>query len=530
MKRALLSVSDKNGIVELAQALVSKGYEIVSTGGTAKLLREEHISVTDVAEITHFPEALGGRVKTLHPVIHAGILARRDVAEDMDFLEDEEIVPIDLVAINLYPFKEVIMKPDTDLALAIENIDIGGPTLLRAAAKNAQSVTVLCDPEDYKLFLETEENQLANLRRRLQAKAFRHTAYYDSLVSNYLTDHFIAEEYQRCNGDAELETEYQEHITDAKSQLVMAFDQVQTLRYGENPHQAATYYQNSLPLSGSLPMAKQLQGKELSYNNIQDANAALEIIKEFEMPTVVAVKHANPCGVGSAETLEEAWHLAYEADPVSIFGGIVAVNREVSLEIAQELAKIFLEIVICPSLDEKAEELLKKRKSLRVLILPNISEKPDPSATMAKTVYGGLLVQEMDRGVITEDDIRVVTQKGIDEDDFQKIQFAMKVVKHVKSNAICLTQGFQTVGIGPGQTNRITAVEIATRMAGAQARGSIMASDAFFPFDDCVRAAAEAGVRLIVQPGGSIRDEDSIRACDELGIAMVFTGKRHFRH
>jgi phosphoribosylaminoimidazolecarboxamide formyltransferase/IMP cyclohydrolase len=515
MRRALLSVSDKTGLVELGKALVERDFEILSTGGSAAVLREAGIAVTDVSEVTGFPECLSGRVKTLHPRVHAGLLARRDVEEDMDFLQEENIKPIDLVVVNLYPFKKTIMTPGVSLEEAIENIDIGGPTLIRAAAKNAKFVTILSDPADYEDYIrvldeakEDSDQIFLGFRTKMQAKAFRHTAYYDSLISNYLS----------------------QEAGDMGHTLTLAYDKVQDLRYGENPHQKAAFYQKALPLEDSLSQAEQLQGKELSYNNIMDTNAALEIIKEFTEPTVVGLKHANPCGIGSAATIEEAWELAYEADSVSIYGGIVACNRPINKAMAKSMKKVFLEVVLAPAVDEDAMEILSKKKNMRILRLPDLAKPFREGQEAIRAVYGGILVQDQDRTVLDKNDLKVVTKVQPEEGDLEKIEFAMKAVKHVKSNAVCLTRDFQTVGIGPGQPNRITSVELAVKHAGDKAKGAILASDAFFPFDDCVRYAAEAGIRLIVQPGGSIRDEDSIKACDELGICMIFTGQRHFKH
>lgn len=537
MKRALISVSDKSGLLEFASELVRMGFEIVSTGGTRQLLESENIPVIDVSKITDFPEALGGRVKTLHPHIHAGILARRESEEDMAFLSEQGIETIDLVVVNLYPFKDVISSEDSNLAHAIENIDIGGPSMLRAAAKNAEDVYVLTDPADYSVFLEAYKNQenLDFLRRKLQAKVFRHTAAYDSMIANYLSDAQLSYEKSelemaKLNGDDHKFDYYEAMMKEEHNEFTMAFNKLDDLRYGENPHQSAEYFANYLATDDGLSAATQIQGKKLSYNNIQDANAAVEIIKEFDAPTVVAVKHANPCGVGSADTIEEAWELAYEADPVSIFGGIISCNREVSAKMAERMKGIFLEMIIAPAFSEGALEILSSKKNLRLLVLEKISEKIKAGTKRFTSIYGGLLVQDMDTFDLQEKDLQVVTKTPMQEGDFEKIKFAMRVVKHVKSNAITLSQGFQTVGVGPGQTNRITALKIAGEMAGEKAVGSILASDAFFPFDDSVRYAAKIGVRLIVQPGGSIRDEDSIKACDELGICMVFTGHRHFKH
>lgn len=538
MKKALISVFDKEGVLSFAKGLEDLGFGLISTGGTASMLRENGLTVEDVSEVTGFPECLGGRVKTLHPNVHAGILARRDEEEDMAFLEERGISPIDLVVVNLYPFKETIQRADVTRELAIENIDIGGPTMLRAAAKNHSAVTVIVDPSDYEAVLaELRADGATSVftRERLAAKVFRHTASYDALIAQYLTRDIEAQETRRYeealdNDDEAEASRWQALYTSENTPLTLSFEKVQDLRYGENPHQTAVFYRDSLPEKDSLSEAKQLQGKELSYNNLADTDAALQMLKEFSEPTVVAVKHANPCGIASAKSIEEAWRLAYEADPVSIFGGIIAANREITAEMAKEMKQVFLEVVVAPAVSEEAEAILAKKKNLRLLLLPDLA-LPYPAEKKAlKQIHGGLLVQDQDTSLFTMDDVHVVTEKGMEEGDFARIAFAMKVVKHVKSNGICLTQDFQTVGIGPGQPNRITSVEIACKNAGEKALGAVLASDAFFPFDDCVRYAAAQGIRLIVQPGGSIRDDESVAAANELGICMVFTGQRHFKH
>ena len=537
MKKALISVFDKTGLVPLAEGLSKLGYGLLSTGGTAKMLRDAGLEVEDVSDVTGFPECLDGRVKTLHPRIHAGILARRDKEEDKKFLEEQEIAYIDLVICNLYPFKETISREDCSKELAVENIDIGGPSMLRAAAKNHKDVAVLCDPEDYEPVLEElKSGGLKELtRERLAAKVFRHTAAYDALIASYLTN--LAEageeaeaEKAEAAGKTEEAEKWREKIRAEEDTLTLTYEKVADMRYGENPHQKAAFYKDALSRKDSLTEAEQIQGKALSYNNISDTDAALQMLKEFSEPTVVAVKHANPCGIASADTIEEAWRLAYEADSVSIFGGIIASNREISEEMAKAMRPVFLEVVVAPSVTEGALKVFKKKKNMRLLILPDAAKPLEKGHRSYKFVNGGLLMQETDLTDIDEDTLKVVTEKGLEEGDIEKMRFAMRVVKHVKSNSVCLTQGYQTVGIGPGQPNRITSVEIACRQAGEKTKGAIMASDAFFPFDDCVRHAGKHGVRLIVQPVGSIRDEDSIKACNELGICMVFTGQRHFKH
>lgn len=513
-RRALISVSDKTGVVEFAKRLEALGYEIVSTGGTHKVLEEAGIAVTGVSDVTGFPECLDGRVKTLHPAIHAGVLAMRSNPEHMKQIEELGVAPIDIVAINLYPFKETILKENVRFEDAIENIDIGGPTMIRAAAKNWQDVAVIVNPEDYEVVaaeLEKNGEVSRETKGRLMRAVFEHTAQYDSLIANYL---------RREAG----ESPFPEKFT-------MTYEKVQEMRYGENPHQKAAFYKEiGKGYEGTLAAAKQLHGKELSYNNINDANGALDCLKEFDGPCAVAVKHANPCGVGLADNIYDAYMKAYESDPVSIFGGIVALNRPVDKRTAEELSKIFLEIVIAPAFDADALEILEKKKNIRLLELPEITKKNNPSMLDMKKVAGGLLVQQLDCESFDENNLKVVTKRAPTEAEMEQLKFAMKVVKHVKSNGICLVKENGTVGVGPGQTNRITALELAVKYAGDRAAGSVMGSDAFFPFDDCVKCAHEAGITAIIQPGGSIRDEDSIKACDEYGIAMVFTGMRHFKH
>ena len=512
-KRALLSVSDKTGIVDFARKLEELGYEVVSTGGTARTLTENGVSVTGISEVTGFPECLDGRVKTLHPAVHAGILAMRSNPEHMAQLQELGITPIDVVAINLYPFKQTILKEGVTLEEAIENIDIGGPTMIRAAAKNWQDVAVIVDPSDYDAVIEGLKN--GDLSREtkfhLAAKVFEHTAAYDALIFSYLR--------KQMGGDPFPE------------ELTLTLEKVQQMRYGENPHQKGAFYREIGAAANTLAAAKQLHGKELSYNNVNDANGALEILKEFgtEKPCAVAVKHTNPCGVGVGDTLLEAYLNAYNSDPVSIYGGIVALNRKVDLATAEELAKIFLEIIIAPGFDEDAFERLAKKKNIRLMELPACAEPNQPGTLDMKKVAGGLLVQELDTQLLG-DEMKVVTKRAPTDAEMKELLFAWKVVKQTKSNAIVLAKDQATVGVGPGQTNRVTALDLAIRYAGDKANGSVMASDAFFPFSDCVELAAKHGITAIIQPGGSIRDEDSIKAADEAGIAMVFTGVRHFKH
>ena len=560
--RALISVSDKTGVIEFARALSELGVEIVSTGGTFKVLKEAGIPVIPIDQITGFPECLDGRVKTLHPAVHGGILARRDLSDHLNQIQSLGITPIDIVAINLYPFKATIQKPDVTLADAIENIDIGGPAMLRSSAKNHDGVIVLCDPADYESVIDdlnrgAKSGAIASAagngstdaasgganpvpsidgvpqktRYKLALKVFRHTAAYDAMIAGYL---------QTKLDDAELEM---------PEQLTLTFEKIQTLRYGENSHQQGTYYKEILPYSGALVNAVQLHGKELSYNNINDANGALECLKEFVCgidepgccgaiktgigcckPAVVAVKHANPCGVATGDTLVEAYQKAHDCDPVSIYGGIVALSQPVDLDTAEEISKIFVEIVLAPGFAPEALELLSRKPSVRLLQLDDIGGKPTSPRLDLKKVSGGLLVQNADDILYNKDDLKCVTTAVPTEAQLSDMEMAMKVVKHVKSNGIVFVKDGQTIAIGPGQTNRIWAVKNAIRQCNYDMTGCVMASDAFFPFDDCVIEAASAGAVAIIQPGGSVRDQDSIDKANELGIAMVFTGTRHFKH
>lgn len=510
-KRALLSVSDKSGILEFAQELERMNYEILSTGGTKRFLEDNGVAITAVDEITKFPEILGGRVKTLHPLVHGGLLAKHDDAGHQSEMAENGISPINIVCVNLYPFRETISKPDVSVDDAIENIDIGGPTMLRSAAKNHAYVTVIVDSEDYATVVSElrgeESSTTPETRRRLAAKVFRHTAAYDSYISNYLTD-LTGEEFP--------------------AQLTLTYELQQSLRYGENPHQKAAFYRNPLGSDFSIASADQLHGKEMSYNNIQDANAALQIIKEFKIPAAVAVKHMNPCGVGTGKAIADAFNKAYEADPTSIFGGIVALNREVDAESAVKLAGIFLEIVIAPSFSQEALGILTQKKNIRLLTIPFDGAKQDKWNTV--TVEGGLLVQQPDKFGFEDADLQIATDRKPTDQEMEALKLGWSVVKHVKSNAIVVCDADMTLGIGAGQMNRVGAAKIALEQAGERAAGAIMASDAFFPMSDTVEAAAKAGIKAIIQPGGSKRDQDSIDKADEYGIAMVFTGIRHFKH
>ncbi|WJQ10886.1 bifunctional phosphoribosylaminoimidazolecarboxamide formyltransferase/IMP cyclohydrolase [Geobacillus stearothermophilus] len=510
VKRALISVSNKEGIIPFAKQLAELGVDIISTGGTKRALEEAGVPVISISDVTGFPEILDGRVKTLHPAIHGGILAVRSDERHQAALKEHGIRPIDLVVVNLYPFQQTIAKPDVTLAEAIENIDIGGPTMVRAAAKNYADVAIVVDPADYPMVIEelkTTGSIQAKTRQQLAAKAFRHTAAYDAMIAEYLTG-LTGEEYPET--------------------LTVTYTKKQSLRYGENPHQSAAFYAKPLGAAFSIAKAAQLHGKELSYNNINDANAAINLIREFQEPAAAAIKHMNPCGVGVGATLLEAFTKAYEADPVSIFGGIVAVNREVDKETAERMHDIFLEIVIAPSFSDEALAILTKKKNIRLLTLDFAA--PDVKEKTLVSVNGGLLVQEADKYTLEDAEWNVVTKREPTEAEREQLRFAWKVVKHVKSNAIVLAKNGMTVGVGAGQMNRVGAANIAIEQAGEQAVGAVLVSDAFFPMDDTVEAAAKAGITAIIQPGGSIRDADSIRKADEYGVAMVFTGVRHFKH
>lgn len=510
IRNAVISVSDKTGIVDLARRLSNMGVNIISTGGTEKALKDDGIKVKNISEVTGFPECLDGRVKTLHPKIHAGILAVRDSKEHMDQLEHLGIDTIDMVVVNLYPFKKTILKEGTTLKDAIENIDIGGPSMLRAAAKNYRDVVVVTDPEDYeKVMSEIEIKKDVSLVTKfyLAFKVFNHTAAYDALIASYL------KEKAGIKG-----------FTDF---MTLTFEKIQDLRYGENPHQDAAFYREPVPVQGSIVSSVQLHGKELSYNNINDANAAVELLKEFECTACVAVKHANPCGVGIGDSIYEAYTKAYNGDPVSIFGGIIALNDIVDEKTALEINKIFVEIVIAPGFSDEAFKTLSSKKNIRILMIDDIKNK-NIKGFDVKKVNGGILIQQIDNGNYNE--ITAVTDRKPTEKELEDLKFAWKVVKHVKSNAIVLAKENMTVGIGPGQMNRIWAAENSIRQAGDNAKDSVMASDAFFPFPDCIEAAAKAGITAIIQPGGSIRDKESIETCNKYNIAMVFTGMRHFRH
>ncbi|KAF3977170.1 MAG: bifunctional phosphoribosylaminoimidazolecarboxamide formyltransferase/IMP cyclohydrolase [Methylococcales symbiont of Iophon sp. n. MRB-2018] len=515
ISRALISVSDKSGIIEFCQKLDQFGVELLSTGGTAKLLAENKITVTEVSDYTGFPEMMDGRIKTLHPKVHGGILGRRGI--DDEVMAANGINAIDLVVVNLYPFEQTIANPNCDLATAIENIDIGGPTMIRAAAKNHDNVTVVIDPADYLVILDELTNNAINIcqqtRFKLALKSFEHTARYDTAISTYLS---TANEVQ------------------FPPTLNLQFHHTQSIRYGENPHQKAAFYSEKNPKSGTITAAKQIQGKELSYNNIADADAALECVKSFlEHPTCVIVKHANPCGVAQADTLLNAYDLAYATDPTSAFGGIIAFNQTLDKTTAAEIIKRqFVEVIIAPQISPEAQILLAEKKNVRVLQCGEWSPV-NIAAFDFKRVASGLLVQDKDIGEVSLQDLKVVSQRQPDEQQMADMLFAWKVAKFVKSNAIVYCKNDQTIGVGAGQMSRVYSAKVAAIKAadeGFVVSGSAMASDAFFPFRDGIDAAAEAGVTAIIQPGGSMRDNEVIEAADEHDIAMVFTGMRHFRH
>ena len=517
IKYALISVSDKTGIIDLAKKLIQYDITILSTGGTAKLLFGAGISVIEVSDYTGFPEMLDGRVKTLHPKIHAGILARNDLSDHQDALNKASIPNIELVIVNLYPFRQTIANQNCSLDDAIENIDIGGPTMVRAAAKNYQKVTVVTDPHDYSLVCEELAANSGSIslatRFMLAKKAFTHTAAYDSAISNYLTA---------------LDTDYRHK--DFPDSLNLNFNIAQHLRYGENPHQKAAFYRDESMTPGSLANYQQLQGKELSYNNIADTDAAWECVKTFDRPACVIVKHANPCGIAIAETTLRAYQLAFATDPTSAFGGIIAFNRIIDTDTAEAVLKQFVEVIIAPEITQEARQLLLQKNNIRVLILPlqNGHHRYD-----LKRVGGGILVQTPDILNITGADLKIVTKVIPTPQQFEDLLFAWRVAKFVKSNAIVFCRNGQTAGIGAGQMSRVDSARIASikaQQAGLTLAESVVASDAFFPFRDGLDVVVQAGATAIIQPGGSIRDNEVIAAADEQGVSMVFTGIRHFRH
>jgi len=511
VKTALLSVSDKTGLIELATALRAAGIKLLSTGGTAKTIRDQGLEVIDVSTHTGFPEIMDGRVKTLHPKVHGGLLARRDDTDHVDAMTRENIEGIDLLIVNLYPFRETVAK-GADYDNCVENIDIGGPAMLRAAAKNHDFVTVLTDPSDYAIVCEeiAQGGTTLATRQRLAAKTYATTASYDAAISSWFS--------KQLGGD------FPETLT-------VSAHKIDTLRYGENPHQQAAVYSDGTGRAGVVT-AKQLQGKELSYNNLNDTDAAFELVSEFDQPTVAIIKHANPCGVAMGKDMISAYHAALACDPVSAFGGIIALNRPLDGATATEIIKIFSEVIIAPEITKEAREILAAKKNVRVLETGGLPNPTDQRMTL-KTISGGWLLQTSDNGHITEDDLKIVTKRAPTEQELKDLLFAFRICKHVKSNAIVYAKNGQSVGIGAGQMSRIDSSRIAAwkaKEAGTDIQSSVVASDAFFPFPDGLLAAADAGATAVIQPGGSIKDEDVIKAADERGLAMVLTGMRHFRH
>jgi phosphoribosylaminoimidazolecarboxamide formyltransferase/IMP cyclohydrolase len=514
VKKALISVSDKTGLETFAETLSSLNIEIISTGGTAALLGEHNIPHTSISSVTGFPEMLDGRVKTLHPKIHAGILAQRTKTDHMQTLQQHKISTVDIVVCNLYPFEETIKKPNVSLSEVIENIDIGGPTLIRSAAKNYKDVIIVTSPKQYQTVAEQlQQNQNISLedREQLALDAFSHTAQYDAIISSYLRSCWTDEMLPENN--------------------TIALRKKQDMRYGENPHLKGGFYQQ-LPETTEpcITNATKLQGKALSYNNIFDSDGAIEAIKEFSEPSCVIIKHATPCGIASADNLLQAWKDAFSTDTYSPFGGIVSFNRKVGKDVAEELRKLFLEVVIAPAYTKEAKEVFSKKKNLRVLTLPGIEKQIDRKGMIFRSVVGGMLSQQRDVTMTPQKEWKIVTEKKPSKKQLNSMEFAVKCVKHVKSNSVVFVKDRQTVGIGGGQTARVDATWIATHKGKENIKGSILASDAFFPFRDAVDLAAEAGVKAIIQPGGSIRDEEVIDAANERKIPMVFTGQRYFRH
>lgn len=514
IQRALISVSDKAGIVEFARALHSRGVEILSTGGTAELLKQNRIPVVQVSDYTGFPEMMDGRIKTLHPKVHGGILGRRDKPSHVEAMEQQGIQPIDLVVINLYPFEATVARPDCSLEEAIENIDIGGPAMVRSAAKNHQDVTVVVHPEDYPVVLrEMDQNQGAvtpQTRLRLSRDAFSLTSRYDAMITAYLSGRIESAPFP--------------------PRWTQSFEKVQDLRYGENPHQKAALYRESAPAETAIVRARQLQGKELSFNNFMDMNAAWELALDLPEGAAVIIKHTNPCGVAVGPDQQEAFIRARETDPVSAFGGVMAFNRPLTAGTAGEILKNFVEVIVAPGYEPEALELFAARKNVRVMEMPPLPAARRPAAMDLKRLGGGLLVQEADTRIWDEDQLKTVTRIQPDAALMQTLRFAWIVAKHVKSNAIVYARDLETVGVGAGQMSRVDSARLGIQKANKEIRGCVMASDAFFPFRDSIDAASEAGVVAIIQPGGSIRDEEVIQAADEHGLAMVFTGTRHFKH
>jgi len=516
IKRALISVSDKTGILDFAKELNSLGVEILSTGGTAKLLRENNIPVKEVSEYTGFPEMLDGRVKTLHPKIHAGLLALRENSQHMQTLKEHNIGLIDMVVVNLYPFEKTTQKPGVTIEEVIENIDIGGPSMLRSAAKNSHSVAVICNPDRYTQVaqqLKRNNGSLSeDLMRDLGIEVFSRTSHYDRAIYEYLSKYSCQLSTPSCQ---------------FPDNLILEFAKIQDLRYGENPHQQAAFYREKGKTKGLINL-KQLQGKELSFNNILDLNSAFELVKEFHHPAAVIVKHNNPCGVAEDKSLDKAFLSAWGCDPLSAFGGIVALNRKLDMKTAKLIVKSgFLECIIAPEIPEEVRGLFKDKKNLRLLELPELEAIEEPEF---KRVSGGLLLQEKDLKTLDVNNLKVVTEKKPTKKEMESLIFGWKVAKHVKSNAIILTKGTKTIGIGAGQMSRVDSVMIAKKKSLSSTRNSCLASDAFFPKEDAVIQAAKAGIKAIIQPGGSIADEAIIKACNKYKVSMVTTGMRHFRH
>ncbi|MBE4476249.1 bifunctional phosphoribosylaminoimidazolecarboxamide formyltransferase/IMP cyclohydrolase [Vibrio parahaemolyticus] len=524
IRRALISVSDKTGIVEFAQALAERGVDILSTGGTARLLAEQGIAVTEVSDYTGFPEMMDGRVKTLHPKVHGGVLGRR--GQDDDVMAKHGINPIDMVVVNLYPFAETVAKNGCTLADAVENIDIGGPTMVRSAAKNHKDVTIVVNASDYdRVIAEMDANDKSltlETRFDLAIAAFEHTAAYDGMIANYFGT-MVPSYGENKEGDEE---------SKFPRTFNQQFEKKQDMRYGENSHQTAAFYVEANPQEASVSTARQIQGKALSYNNIADTDAALECVKEFNEPACVIVKHANPCGVALGKDILEAYNRAYQTDPTSAFGGIIAFNQELDAETATAIVeRQFVEVIIAPSVSAEAIEVVTAKKNVRLLECGEWSTKT--TGFDVKRVNGGLLVQDRDQGMVSLDDLKVVSKRQPTEEELKDALFCWKVAKYVKSNAIVYAKGDMTIGVGAGQMSRVYSAKIAGIKAadeGLEVAGSVMASDAFFPFRDGIDAAAEAGIKCVIQPGGSMRDDEVIAAADEHGMAMIFTGMRHFRH
>lgn len=510
MKRALISVYDKSGIEEFALSLKELNWEIISTGGTAKKLKDIGIDVLEVEDITNFPEILDGRVKTLNPYIHGGLLYKRDDELHIKTIEDMNIGPIDMVVNNLYPFEETIKKTNVSHEEIIENIDIGGPSMIRAAAKNYKFVTTVVDPKDYEKVIEelkTSNEVSYQTRQYLAAKVFNYTAYYDALIANY---------FNQLEG------------IEFPDKLTLPYKKEQSLRYGENPHQRAAFYKEIGKVSGALSNGIKLHGKELSFNNINDANGALKVLKEFNEPTVVGVKHSNPCGIGSGKTIEEAYIKAYECDKESIFGGIIAANREISKEVAEKINSIFIEVVLAPSFTQEALGILTQKKNIRLIEIDNIENNKYDELDMKK-VLGGILLQTRDDELLLED-MEIVTNRFPSDEELEDLIFAWKAAKNINSNGVVIAKDKATIGIGLGEVNRFWAVENAISRAGDKIIDSVLASDGFFPFKDSIEVLGKSGIKAIIQPGGSIKDREVIEEANKYNIAMIFTGIRHFKH